>query len=77
MPEYMPEVKVCWRRSPIGARKPSTRTVDRNARAAALSALCDSTPLMVGASRPISRDTVGWEQPNSSATSAWDRLCRR
>ena len=28
-------------------------------------------------SRPISRDTVGWEQPNNEATRAWDRLCRR
>ena len=32
---------------------------------------------MSGASRPIHRDTVGWEQPNSSAISAWDMFCRR
>jgi len=36
-----------------------------------------SAVVILGASRLISRDTVGWEQPNSSATRAWDRLWRR
>src|SRR6266545_6057717 len=61
----------------MGTRKPSTRTVERSCLAATRSALSVRTVVMTGARRPISRDTVGCEQPNSSATKAWDRLCRR
>jgi hypothetical protein len=67
---------VLTRRSPVKARNPSTRTVERNSRCAAWSAIGVSTVVMIGIRRATRRDTVGWEQPNNSAISACDRLWR-